>query len=245
LTWTIDMDEPDEPENFLQRWSRRKQAATRSDPAEPTNVEATNVEATNIEATPGADAATPAGSVTSSKPTDPALDISLLPPIESITAETDIRAFLAPGVPLELRHAALRRAWSQDPAIRNFVGLADYDWDFTAPDAVPGFGPLEATAELRRQVARIVGGEIAPDESTTARAPAPDASIPPVASRRATPSAADDGEPLEVAQISAGDRAVAEEMIGRDSGQHVAVQKEQRPPVDSHPRRSHGGALPE
>jgi hypothetical protein len=35
-----------------------------------------------------------------------------LPSIESIVAESDVRAFLAPGVPPELTRAALRRAWS-------------------------------------------------------------------------------------------------------------------------------------
>jgi Protein of unknown function (DUF3306) len=85
------------------------------------------------------------------------LDLSKLPPIESITAETDIRAFLAPGVPPELTHAALRRAWSADPAIRDFVGLSENSWDFNAPDAIPGFGPLQITDELRRQIARMVG----------------------------------------------------------------------------------------
>ena len=44
--------------------------------------------------------------------------------IESITADTDIRAFLAPGVPVQLTRAALRRVWETDPAIRDFVGLA-------------------------------------------------------------------------------------------------------------------------
>ena len=72
-----------------------------------------------------------------------------LPPLESITAESDIRAFLAPGVPPELTRAALRRAWAADPKIRDFVGLAEYDWDFNTPGAMAGFGPLEMTDELR------------------------------------------------------------------------------------------------
>ena len=48
-----------------------------------------------------------------------------LPATESITADTDIRAFLAPGIPAHLTRAALRRAWAADPAIRDFVGLAE------------------------------------------------------------------------------------------------------------------------
>jgi hypothetical protein len=87
----------------------------------------------------------------------PRLDLALLPPIESITAHTDIRAFLAPGVPRELAAAALRRAWSVDPAIRDFVGLAEYAWDFNTPGSMPGFGPLEMTNDLRQVVARVLG----------------------------------------------------------------------------------------
>src|SRR5262249_61979025 len=78
-------------------------------------------------------------------------------PNKTIPAETDIRAFLAPGVPAELTRAALRRAWAADPKIRDFVGLADYDWDFNAPGAMTGFGALEMTDDLRQQIARMVG----------------------------------------------------------------------------------------
>src|SRR6202030_2550882 len=84
------------------------------------------------------------------EPADPPFDPLSLPPLESIAADTDIRGFLAPGVPSELARAALRRVWTADPKIRDFVGLADYDWDFNAPGAMAGFGPLEVTDEQRR-----------------------------------------------------------------------------------------------
>jgi hypothetical protein len=45
------------------------------------------------------------------------LDLANLPPIQSIGGGSDIRPFLAPGVPADLTRAALRRAWSTDPAI--------------------------------------------------------------------------------------------------------------------------------
>jgi hypothetical protein len=54
--------------------------------------------------------------------------------------------------------------WTADPAIRDFVGLAENAWDFNAPDAITGFGALEMTDELRRQVARMVGRSLSPDE---------------------------------------------------------------------------------
>jgi hypothetical protein len=102
----------------------------------------------------------------------PPFDPLSLPPIEAIGPETDIRGFLAPGVPAELSRAALRRAWAADPKIRDFVGPADYDWDFNAPGAIAGFGPLEMTDEMRQVAARIIGQISGPERpnSTTDQA---------------------------------------------------------------------------
>ena len=88
-----------------------------------------------------------------------------MPPIDSITAGSDIKAFLQAGVPQDLTRAALRRAWTADPAIRDFIGLAENQWDFTDPTAMPGFGPLEATDDLRQLVSQAMGrlSELAED----------------------------------------------------------------------------------
>ena len=86
-----------------------------------------------------------------------------MPSIESITAVTDIRPFLAPGVPPELTRAALRRVWTTDPSIRDFVGLADYAWDFNTPGSMPGFGAVEMTDQLRSEILRMVGRSLAGD----------------------------------------------------------------------------------
>jgi len=141
------------PDNFLDRWSRRKreaaEAAGESDPA-PSPVQSRD--AAFPDTPPKAQPAKPC------VPAEPAFDPSILPPLESIGAETDIRAFLAPGVPAELTRAALRLAWRADPKIRNFVGLAENAWDFNAPGAMPGFGPLEMTDELLRLVTKSLGG---------------------------------------------------------------------------------------
>jgi hypothetical protein len=146
-----------DPANFLSRWSRRKrEAAAGTDETTPSAGSAQAVENTRAaEAAPGDRSTVPA---TPAPTFDPASRPTMsLPAIESIAADTDIRAFLAPGVPPELTRAALRRAWAADPKIRNFVGLADYDWDFNSPGSMAGFGPLEMTEELRQVVARIIG----------------------------------------------------------------------------------------
>ena len=74
--------------------------------------------------------------------TEPPFDAADLPPIESIGTGSNIRPFLASGVPADLMRAALRRAWSTDLAIRDFIGLSENSWDFNAPGGVPGFGSL-------------------------------------------------------------------------------------------------------
>jgi uncharacterized protein DUF3306 len=63
--------------------------------------------------------------------------------MESIAAGGNVRAFLRPGVPTELACRALRIAWTADPAIREFVGVADNDWDFNVQGGIPGFGVIE------------------------------------------------------------------------------------------------------
>src|SRR5215471_13043650 len=92
-------------DKFLARWSRRKrEAGANTAPLEP-------VEPCAVQS----------GSVAKD---EPKIDLSSLPPIDSITSATDITAFLRRGIPQELARAALRRAWSTDPVIRDFVGLA-------------------------------------------------------------------------------------------------------------------------
>jgi len=84
-------------------------------------------------------------------------DPATLPPIESIDAQTDITVFLRSGVPEGLRLAALRRAWTVDPAIRDFKGLQENDWNFNDPNGIPGFGELGPEVDVKRMVAEILG----------------------------------------------------------------------------------------
>ena len=133
-------------EDFLKRWSRRKREAETTKPIPP------EAETGEADSTAPEEAAEDKGTDTPQAEFDPAT----LPPIDSITAVSDITAFLRAGVPVELTRAALRRVWTADPAIRNFVGLAENAWDFTDPNAMPGFGPLESTDEVRRMIAQVI-----------------------------------------------------------------------------------------
>ena len=268
-----------ERENFLARWSRRKQAAVQvaeeasaqeqgeeSSPAQglrvgtedggsdqaptpdpsPPELGSTRVRHVNLPKSDesdfgwGGERAEPAArSGTHSPNRAPSLDLSQLPAIESITADTDISGFLAPGVPAELTRAALRRAWSADPRIRDFIGLSENSWDFNAPDAMGGFGPLEMTDELRRQILQMVGrGLDAPDaaDPTTKADPEqpveqrPDQSL-------TTDAAVPTAHGQEIAHVSQPiiEPAREAQSLGQDENDDRA-----RPVV----RRSHGGALP-
>jgi hypothetical protein len=68
-------------------------------------------------------------------------DTASLPPIPSISAGSDIRPFLSTGVPADLTRAALRRAWSVDATIRDFIGLSENSWDFNARGDPSAFHP--------------------------------------------------------------------------------------------------------
>ena len=132
-------------EGFLTRWSRRKRGAATAGLDRPT--------AERIE--DRAPCATPEAPNSAQEP-GRLVDLASLPPIESIGAGSDVRAFLTPGVPADLARAALRRAWSAEPAIRDFIGLSENSWDFTAPDGVPGFGSVTGE-EVRRLLRQVLG----------------------------------------------------------------------------------------
>ena len=119
-------------EKFLARWSRRK--------LEPADKQAPE------ESPPAADAPPVESAPPAPKAEAPEFDISTLPSLDSIGAKSDIRAFLQAGVPSALRHAALRRAWSADPAIRDYIGPNENFWEGVGPGGVPGFGELDPEA---------------------------------------------------------------------------------------------------
>ena len=158
-----------EQEKFLERWSRRKRegevAPAAGDKPESAAPEQQRVTARDPAATPPAPAKDEAP-----------FDLASLPSLDSIGPNSDIRAFLRPGVPPALSRAALRRAWVADPAIRDFVGLAENAWDFTVTNEAMGFGPLNMdAAQIAEQVKMVFGGPKpepeAPEEPDVAQIP--------------------------------------------------------------------------
>jgi uncharacterized protein DUF3306 len=217
-----------EPENFLARWSRRKRKA--ADPAEDPAAKEATVEKKEEPADKAASATEPA------RESEVPFDLSSLPPVESIVAGTDIRAFLAPGVPAELTRAALRRAWTTDPGIRDFIGLSENAWDFTKGGPT-GFGPLLPIDDVKKLVAELFSG---PEDKKTPRKSEGDSTV----------VAALDPPPSEPQSRSIEKRAetppvlqsnmIDQEVIPPDANENDALQNESETT-----KRTHGGALPE
>jgi hypothetical protein len=243
-----------EQEKFLERWSRRKAEAERADAdaAAKAQPAASPVAATDSRAAADAGPKSPVAPASE-------FDLASLPPLESITELTDVRSFLVPGVPPELTRAALRRAWAADPAIRNFVGLQENDWDFANPVGVPGFSELPPGYDVKKLLAQIFGeAEKEADKAkavsqSTAAAADPQATAPSkeiVTSDSAVEAApsSDEQNRAEPAGAAA-EQAVATEHLRNDLVQrnnNIALHNTPGNRAEhSKSRRQHGGALPE
>jgi len=232
-----------EPENFLNRWSRRKRAPE----AEPTPPQeaAPETPAESGEAVRDSKpAVTKAPQAPALEAPVPEFDVSSLPSLDSIDAQTDIRVFLQAGVPSDLRLAALRRAWIADPAIRNFKGLAENDWDFNDPNSMMGFGPLDPGTDVKKMLARLFSGPAQPEtKEPPAALPAPDQQTALAAPEIATEAgpAAELPEPTTAAAVQVAELPQREENI---AVQNEGDQGEEEGDEDSSRPRSHGGALP-
>lgn len=193
-----------EGKDILARWSARK-LANRTEPARAdTPPEQPRDPAETVESGAVAETQNAPGT-----PEKPASDLAPLPPLDSIGADSSVAAFLRPDVPPELTRAALRRAWTSDPAIKNFVGLVESGWDFNDPSAMPGFGAIS-----REEVARLAGQVIAALPQAEPKEEAKDAST--AEKKSAVASAGAAPVPLEVTSDSA--------EPGSDAGHDAAQQ---------------------
>jgi hypothetical protein len=125
---------------FLSRWARRKQEAKTASPAEPAP-------------TPEAPAA-----VVEAEP-----EPLPLPSLDDVLPGGDVSAFFQKHVPDALRNAALRKLWTTDPAIRDFIEMADYQWDFNNPDSIPGWSSKLADVDVKVMAERILNAVSTPE----------------------------------------------------------------------------------
>lgn len=150
-------------DGFLSRWARRKQAVRATErivaSAVPDGVEPEAALDAGIQASEGSPAPQPVALTGNGPEAGPDDLLAKLPSLDALTPETDLTAFLQAGVPTALRNAALRRMWSLDPAIRDFVSEArEYAYDWNTPGGVPGMGPLLPTDDVKAMLKRIIDG---------------------------------------------------------------------------------------
>jgi hypothetical protein len=122
-------------DNFLSRWSKRKlasKAASTAGPDRPT--------ADAVPATAGTQSEAPA--VPAQAGTEP------LPPVESLTPESDFAPFMKSDVDPGLRRAALKTLF-KDPRFNVMDMMDTYVDDYSKPDPLPP-GWLEKIAAVTR-----------------------------------------------------------------------------------------------
>lgn len=224
-----------EDEGFLGRWSRRKQ-----------EVQDEEKQQQEVAALPPEQQKLPAAEVETKKK-EPELDVSTLPPIDSIVAGTDIRAFLSKGVPAALTQAALRKAWSADPAIRDYIGLSENSWDFNALDGQHGFAPLSPNTDIKGMLSEIFGEVREGAEKLEKAVGEMTPETPPVTAAENTVRLSDSTVEAVSKSSERADEA-AEEKPDGDINAHseVAAQKadELEDDLAALPARRHGSALP-
>ncbi len=143
------MSAPDGPlDGFLARWSKRKRAGA----APEAEAQSEQPAVASLEA----DAAGVVESASVAEP-EPEFDVSTLPSLEELTAETDIRGFLQNGVPEALKNAALRKAWALDPFLRDYVGPVENGYNFNDPASIPGFGEMDVRVDNSAMLRQIMG----------------------------------------------------------------------------------------
>ncbi len=160
-------------DGFLSRWARRKEAVKAAEQAPPAQVspvsqvpqvsaEPTEPLQARVPSPQGEEARAPDTlafddrTAASQAPADTEQHLLELPSLDALTPETDLTPFLRTGVPSALRNAALRRMWSLDPSIRDFVSEArEYAYDWNTPGGVPGLGPLLPSDDVKAMLGRL------------------------------------------------------------------------------------------
>jgi hypothetical protein len=239
-------DRDESSKGFLQRWSRKKIDAER----EPVPVKEVSPadEARPPERQAENDVNPPGNALPK-----PEFDLASLPSLDSITAVTDIRAFLKPGVPADLARAALRHAWAADPAIRDFKGLAENAWDFTDPTAMPGFGALPPGTDIKKMLAQIFGDGEKPATSDAAAEKPAALEAPGIAEQIAPPELpSDEASALEEKaepsppEIATGEQQISQaDLVQRDNNTAAHNNTSDGDAEEPKQRRHHGGALPQ
>lgn len=117
-------------EGFLGRWSQRKQALREGKPVEEPPPPAPVAEA------PAAQAVAQAAAEPPQAPTEPVAPPPTLQDVQALTPQSDFQRFVAPDVDPEVKHAAMRKLFS-DPHFNVMDGMDVYIDDYNTPNPMP------------------------------------------------------------------------------------------------------------
>jgi len=180
----------------LKRWSQRKleTARAKNAPATPTNPAAAPV---SVAAPAPVDVAPPAAAPTSA---------TTLPPVESLTIDSDFTPFFQPKVGEALKRQALRQLF-RDPRFNVMDGLDVYVGDYSIPDPIAPeivrqmvqgryiFDPPATRINAQGHVEDVPPEEAVPGDQADAAADAPGAPVlPPAPEAEAVPAPLQDPE---------------------------------------------------
>lgn len=245
-----------ESDRFLARWSRLKRAARQAEnSAEAAPPAAAGPEVPDVPLPSGAEKTPASAAVAQDAPALTEEELARLPPLDALSAESDMTIFMRAGVPAPLRNAALRRAWSLDPKIRDYVSEArEYAYDWNVPGDLPGNGPLPPGFDVRALVGRLFqrrAATVPPDQGAApqqapASARAREAGAPHhTAAARAPASPTTETSPPGEPSPATAPPAVLAPATSLDSDS-CAVAPGAAPAAASEPlrHRRHGGAVP-
>jgi hypothetical protein len=148
----------DEQEGFLSRWSRRKTLARKGEALEEPSADA-GLEPAPQEARAEAEVAPPEQAESRQLregDAAPAEAAEELPPLESLSEDSDYSAFMREGVPAELKQDALRKLF-HSPKFNIRDGLDDYDLDFSNPEPLGDIVTAEMRYRIERELERLAG----------------------------------------------------------------------------------------
>lgn len=118
-------------EGFLGRWSQRKQALREGKPVEEPPAPVAASPAPVVEARRVPAAAEPVATPEAEAPPPPTLEEA-----QALTPQSDFRRYVAGDVDPEVRHAAMRKLFS-DPHFNVMDGLDIYIEDYNTPNPMP------------------------------------------------------------------------------------------------------------
>jgi hypothetical protein len=174
-----------------------------------------------VAAQPETDAEAPADEEIPELTEEEAAIVAELPPIESLSKDSDFTPFLADKVPEFIRRRALSVLWRSDPVLANLDGLNDYDENFRIIDTL-----IDAAQDTIYRVGKGHKTEDEEEDAVAADDADADADADAAGTSGDTPGEAGTADADTQADADAGEAEAAEAEPERLSGSSVRKPEE-------------------